>query len=136
MAFAYPFIPKSTSRLERGQFWAIPLADGSFGAGCVVRRHYARDQYPKGKASSRTFIAGVVAWHGDTQPTAQALDGCALFRHAFAHIKVITSSGGQILGQAALAFSGAPEAASALSMSTWGFNVPTILAQAFAGVGS
>ena len=31
----FPFVPKSTSSLRRGQFWSIPLAGGGFGAGCV-----------------------------------------------------------------------------------------------------
>src|SRR5258705_838794 len=33
----YPLIPKTTAHLRPGQFWSIPMADGRFGCGRVLR---------------------------------------------------------------------------------------------------
>ncbi|WP_139798674.1 hypothetical protein [Andreprevotia lacus] len=126
-AIAYPFVPKSTRPLKRGQFWSIPLASGLFGAGCVVGRESG-----EGKPSRRSFVAGVVCWLGTREPTAADLEGLPLLRFAFAHLKVITESGGLILGEANLQFGEAPEAAEALSLSTWGYGVPRVLAEKLA----
>lgn len=125
----YPFVPKSTNLLERGQFWAIPLSDGSYGAGCVVGKHIKN-----GKPSSRAFLAGVIGWHGKESPTAEDLFGREVFKFAFAHIKVITESGGEILGKARLKLDKLPESAESLSVSTWGYNVPVLLAHKYAGI--
>lgn len=125
----YPFIPKSTSLLERGQFWAIPLSDGSYGAGCVVGKHLKN-----GKPSNRAFLAGVIGWHGSEPPTAEALFGREVFKFAFAHIKVITESGGGVLGKARLKLGKLPESAESLSVSTWGYNVPVLLAHQYSGI--
>lgn len=122
---AYPFVPKSTRWFSRGQFWAILLEGGCYGAGCVVGSHFS-----SGKTSTRLFIAGVVHWSGSRLPTSQDLRDRPVIKYAFAHLKVVTESGGQILGQAALDLAGAPVAAEALSLPTWGFGVPAIIAQA------
>jgi hypothetical protein len=132
----YPFAPKSTAFLERGQFWAIPLRDGSFGAGCVLGFHYPPANFPNGTRSSRVFIAGVLGWHESEPPTANALFGKIVVEHAFAHIKVVTAAGGLILGKAHLKLSGLPDAAPALALHAWGFRVPEILAHKFAGMPS
>jgi hypothetical protein len=121
---AYPFPPKSTRHLARGQFWSIPLTGDRFGAGCVVGTHMTQ-----GKRSSRMFIAGVVRWVGDQPPTAQDLQGRGLIDFAFAHLKSITESGGLILGEADLRIEHAPAEAETLSMPTWGYGMPAILAQ-------
>jgi hypothetical protein len=123
----YPFAPKSTRWLHRGQFWALHLADGKFGAACVVGTHMS-----SGKASSRVFIAGVINWVGTSIPTEFDLANRSLVQHAFAHIKTIADGGGQILGLANIDFSGAPESAESLSLSTWGFHFPTLIAQKLA----
>jgi len=124
----FPFVPKSTGSLQRGQFWSIPLAGGGFGAGCVVG--HCTDA--NGKVSSRCFIAGVLSWHGAEEPTASQLVGVRVAAHAFCHIKAITTSGGAVLGLANISLHGWPEAAESLSMSTWGFNFPVLLAQRLA----
>lgn len=124
---SYPFFPKSTKALRRGQFWAIPLESGGFGAGCVVGHHTK-----EGKVSSRMFIAGVVQWFGKEIPLPAELKGLPLVEYAFAHLKVITESGGMVLGETALHFAGAPENAESLSLKTWGYGIPKLLAQRFA----
>jgi len=118
-----PFIPKSTKFLERGHFWAIPLEGGGFGAGCVVG-----ECCDSGKPSTRLFIAGVAAWHGESPPTASVLAGRAILEYGFAHILAITQSGGEVLGTAQLQFGSTPTQSQSLSLSTWGFGVPAIIA--------
>ena len=122
-----PFRPKSSARLERGHFWAIPLPNGTFGAGCVVG-----SAFHEGRPRTREFIAGVVAWNGTVQPTSEALFGREVIAHGFAHIKAITESGGVVLGSARLQFRALPNAAEVLSFSTWGYGVPRVLATKYA----
>ncbi|RTL41975.1 MAG: hypothetical protein EKK49_01565 [Rhodocyclaceae bacterium] len=126
-ATQYPFAPKSTRLLRRGQFWAIPLASGQFGAGCVVGMHSRA-----GKASQRMFIAGVVRWVGTHAPSATDIENRPLVEFAFAHLKAITESGGLVLGEARLQFAEAPATAESLSLPTWGFGVPRLLAEGLA----
>jgi hypothetical protein len=123
----YPFAPKSTRWLLRGQFWALHLANGKFGAACVVGSHLS-----SGKASSRAFIAGVIDWVGTSPPTPTDLESRPIIRHAFAHIKAIADSGSEILGLANIDLIGAPESAESLSLPTWGLHFPTLLAQKLA----
>ena len=121
---AFPFIPKSTRWLERGQFWALPLTDGRFGAGCVVGFHLA----PEGERSTRLFVAGVIDWIGEHAPATSDLRGRSIVTFAFAHIKAITTCGA-MLGQAEqLDYRGAPAEAEALSLPMWGYAMPGILA--------
>ncbi|TFV92311.1 hypothetical protein E4K72_19780 [Oxalobacteraceae bacterium OM1] len=127
----YPFIPKSTRHLKRGQFWAIPLDGGRFGAGCVVGVHAI-----EGKSSTRMFIAGVVSWSDVTPPTSEKLAGRFVVDFAFAHLKAVTETGGMILGEAAIDLSNTPLSAESLSIKTWGFGVPKLLAQRVADNGS
>ena len=120
----FPFQPKSTTHLARGQFWALPLDDGRFGAACVVGEHWK-----DGRRHTRSFIAGVMAWHGRQPPTAADLKGCAIAAHGFAHIKTIVASGGQILGQAQPDFGNLPTRDDSMGLPIWGFLVPGILAR-------
>jgi len=122
----YPFAPRSTVRLERGHYWAIPLASGNFGAGCVVGR-----SVHNGKASTRMFLAGVVAWSGEKEPTVVDLRGCAIAHHGFTHIKAITEAGGLILGKTDLKFGSLPSSLEALAISTWGYGFPKLLAEKY-----
>ena len=129
MEMKYPLVPKSTSRLRRGQFWPIILSDGRFGAGCVLGELW-RDN----KKDARGFSAGVANWIGNNPPTEADLDGVGIYRHAFAHITCITEAGASIIGEANLQCRSIPEVAESLSMSTWGYAVPVILAHKLAGL--
>ena len=72
-----------------GQFWALPLSDGSFGCGRVIEL----------EAGSRvSFLAAVLDWHGDVPPTSEAIAGAKCLDQGGAHIKAITQTGGSILG--------------------------------------
>jgi hypothetical protein len=125
----YPLTPKSTTHLERGQFWPIQLSDGRFGAGCVVG-----EAWHEGKKNSRLFIAGVVDWVGESSPSPEDLIGCQIHSYAFAHIKCITEYDAAIFGKAELALPSIPEAAESLSLSTWGYAVPNIICHKLAGL--
>ena len=98
-----------------------------FGAGCVVGLHMRQE-----RASTRSFIAGVLTWVATSPPTAEALRGATIERYGFAHIKSITTTGGEILGVASISFGSAPESAGDFSLEGWGFNVARVVAQRLA----
>lgn len=86
----FPFKPRSTSFLRPGMFWAVPLSDGRFACGRVLQI----------EPSSRvTLLAGLMAWVSPKPPTDAALSGAALLSQGTAHIKTITETGGEILGE-------------------------------------
>jgi len=90
---AYPFVPRSTAALLPGQFWAIPLSDGSFGCGRVIELKQA------GAAGARVhFLAAVLDWHGDNPPTSENIAGARCLAQGKSHLKAITQTGGSILG--------------------------------------
>lgn len=93
---AYPFTPKSTSYLLAGQFWAVPMRDGRFACGRVLQ--VTGDGHPWASTSTRTFLAGLLDWSGDEQPTAESIAGASLLLQGKAHIKAITTTGGVVLG--------------------------------------
>ncbi len=98
----YPLVPKSTSSLRPGQFWAIPLDGGGFGCGRVLSL-MIDDQ---GRLSRRLFVAGLMEWIGSEQPTPVSLAGARVIEPGFAHLRTITETGGQILGLRELALDG------------------------------
>ena len=93
----YPFIPKSNARLEPGQFWSIPLSDGRFACGRVLR--VDRDA---AYGRRTTFIAGLLDWVGSEPPTAESIAGAPLLEAGHAHIATISEEGGTVLGARAL----------------------------------
>ena len=147
----YPFVPRSTATLTPGQFWAIPLSDGSFGCGRVIELKPPQD------VGARTmFLAAVLDWRDDQVPTSDAIAGAKCLAQGQAHLKVITETGGRILGHRPLEldqiepweFRGAachtnsnvhrglralrpqePTDRSLPVLSTWGFGVPVIIAE-------
>jgi hypothetical protein len=82
------------------------------------------------------FIAGVVRWTGTRPPTADQLKGLPIVDFAFAHLKAVSDSGGVVLGEAELQLAGIEATAESLSMKTWGFGVPKLLAERVAQNGS
>lgn len=97
----YPFVPRSTAALLPGQFWAIPLSDGSFGCGRVI------ELKPRGSVGARViFLVAVLDWHGDLLPSSDAIAGAKCLDQGEAHLKVITETGGCILGHRPLELDG------------------------------
>lgn len=95
----YPFVPKSTKSLIPGQFWAVPLSDGTFACGRVIA-------LKSGRYSARAFLAGLLDWHGSKPPTEEDIVGRKTLRQGHAHIKTIVETGGFILGYRALELDG------------------------------
>ena len=89
----YPFAPKSALSLKPGQFWALPLSDGSFGCAAVIQL------MPKEMMGARvSFLAGVLDWHGEELPSAESIAHSSCLKQGGVHFKTITETGGFILG--------------------------------------
>ena len=98
---SYPFRPKSTSFLEPGQFWAVPLGGGGFGCGRVLQLGGSEI------GTKRTaFFGGLQDWIGDAPPTSESIAGTRVVRFGIMHLKAITEVGGEILGVRPLALDG------------------------------
>jgi len=92
----YPLTPKTTAHLRPGQFWSIPMSDGRFGCGQVLRAD-------TGSATGgRTrFIGAILDGVGDAPPDAEAIAGSAVLAVGNAHVRLISFGGGAILGATA-----------------------------------
>ena len=89
----YPFVPKSNAQLVPGQFWSIPLPDGRFGCGRVLR--VDRD---RAYGARVLFVGAVLDWVGESPPSAEAIAGRPVLEVGIAHVRVISDGGGEILG--------------------------------------
>jgi hypothetical protein len=97
----YPLIPKTTAHLRPGQFWSIPMADGRFGCGRVLRVDTGR---PSGGRTR--FIAAILDWVGDSPPSSDAIAGSPVLKVGNAHVRLVSFGGGEILGERPLASDG------------------------------
>lgn len=93
----YPFPPKSTAHLKPGQFWAVPLASGRFACGRVLQVG-ASGMVSK----SRVFLGGLHAWLGTKPPEGADIAGVPFLAFGTMHIKAITTTGGEVLGERSL----------------------------------
>ena len=97
----YPLVPKTTAHLRPGQFWSIPMADGRFGCGRVLRVDTG------GRSGGRTrFIGAILDWVGDSPPSSEAIDGSPVLAVGNAHVRLVSFGGGAILGERPLAADG------------------------------
>ena len=90
----FPFQPKSARLLLPGDFWSIPLPDGSFACGRVVQLH----ERGSGLGSASLFLAGLLDWRSTVPPTELAIRGRPTVDQGQAHVCTIQRSGGVILG--------------------------------------
>jgi hypothetical protein len=109
----YPFIPKSNTHLEPGQFWTIPLSDGRFACGRVLR--VDRDREYGGRTA---FVAGLLDWVGTEAPTSEGIAGAPLLDVGHARIELVAHGGGAIVGMRDLGLDGLE--APAAPRSYWG----------------
>jgi hypothetical protein len=151
----YPFEPKSNKFLVPGQFWGVPLSNGQWACGRVLGINSKPDQNFPG--SSRTFLAGLMGWEGDQQPTSDGIAGTRVVAQGWANILTIRETGRLILGHRDLAldniggllevshrgggtvmlYEGAlavrpatrEEASTLPVIATWGFNTIAVLAE-------
>lgn len=84
-----------------GQYWAVPLRGGRFAAGRVLQLRET-----EGRRDRRMFLAGLLRWIGDREPTSDDLAGAPLVACGHAHIATIQQTGGQLLGMRPLADDG------------------------------
>jgi len=88
----YPFRPKSNRFLREGQFWAIPLSDGRFACGYILKPQAYGDKDRMG------VVVGLMDWVGGHQPTVDDLTDRPLLAKAKSNFQTITNTGGEILG--------------------------------------
>ena len=119
-----PFTPKSTAYLRPGQYWSLPLKAGRFGCGVVLSRVER-----EGKPDTRMFLAGLLQWIGDSQPTDELIVNRPIAVKRFAHIKMIQMTGGQLIGEFAPWWEVDTLVPFSDDIPTAGYNVLTILAQ-------
>src|SRR6478752_3334312 len=94
MTSPYPLIPKTTAHLRPGQFWSVPLSDGRFGCGRVLRI-----DRNKAYGARTTFVGALLDWLGDAPPTSESIAGAAVLAVGSAHVRVIANGGGAGLGE-------------------------------------
>ena len=148
---AYPVVPKSALSLQPGEFWGLPLSNGTYGCGRVIDVPQSRAPGP-----SMLFLAGVLDWHSNLMPTEESIAAAACLEQGQAHVKVITQNGGRVLGYRDLSrdgitpwmFRGAESWMNSVVhkgltpiraqtskdvvlpiLSTWGLHVPCIIAE-------
>jgi hypothetical protein len=95
----YPLIPKTTAQVIPGQFWSIPMSDGRFGCGRVLR-------VDAGKPSRTRFVGAILDWVGVAPPSSDAIAGSAVLAAGNAHVRLISFGGGAILGERPLELDG------------------------------
>ncbi len=96
----YPLLPKSNRYLKPGQFWPIPLVDGRYACGRVIDvvPPDGSDPYVP-NLGTRSFLAGLMDWVGESPPEAQDLEGAVLLDQGLAHIGAIAIGDGCIRGE-------------------------------------
>jgi len=93
---AYPFIPKSTASLSPGDFWSIPLSNGSYGCGLVLQLA------PPGSPGVRvSFCGALLDWNGHAVPDPTVLANRTVLAQGYMHILSIKNFG-QVLGNLAI----------------------------------
>jgi hypothetical protein len=97
----YPLIPRTNAQLSPGQFWSIPLSDGRFGCGRVLR--VDRDKAVGGRTR---FIGAILDWVDDAPPSSDSIAGSPLLEVGNAHVRLISFAGGAILGERPLSVDG------------------------------
>jgi hypothetical protein len=83
-----PFIPYSNSGLREGDFWILTLEDHSFSAGRILR--------PSINLSRTKFVGGLINWHDQAPPSADAIANRDILLVNVFHVKTIAKSGGVV----------------------------------------
>jgi len=129
VSIEYPYQPKSTSYIEQGQYWSLPLDGGGFGCGVVIAKVANH-----GNIDSREFLAGLLDWFGESEPTIGQIENTSILEKGYAHIKTITETGGLILGPGVNVLNMPEIVESSDSISTWGYNFICALANKYSTV--
>lgn len=116
----FPFAPRSNSRVERGDFWAIRTRRGGWYA-CGVVLWDGRG------SGSRTKIAvGLLDWCGPQLPTCADVGRAKVIDYGVAHIRTIETTGAHVIGNCTLATAPTAQevaiAASRFEIPAWGLD--------------
>jgi hypothetical protein len=84
-----------------------------------------------GEKDSRTFLAGLLDWVGDSVPVSQNVTGAKIKEKGFAHIKTIVDAESQIMGFVEPSWGYSELVEETDSIRTWGYNVINILANKY-----
>ena len=57
-------------------------------------------------SKTRAFFGGLQDWLGDAPPTAEAIAGSSILHFGIMHVKAITETGGEVLGERPLGLDG------------------------------
>jgi len=76
-----------------GEFWAIPLSDGTYACGVVVMAPLRERS-----ASRVMFLAGLLDWWSPRAPTHDAIAAAPCLAQAKLHVEGIGFYGGNVLG--------------------------------------
>jgi len=98
---AYPYTPRSALSLRPGEFWSVPLTDGSYSCGRVIQ---VASNVPG--ASRVIFLAGLLDWRSRAPPSIESIAGAKCVAQGKAHIKTIKETGGSVLGMRLLELDG------------------------------
>ena len=90
---AYPFVPKSTAYLNAGDFWDIPLGNGTFACGRIIQLDTSGR-----KRHTRMFLGGLMDWCAPELPTMSALDGAKVLFQTVLHVRSIGWCNGMVRG--------------------------------------
>ena len=94
---SFPLTPRSTAKIEPGDFWAVPLRRGGwFASGRVLQLLDSRV----------LLVVGLLDWCEPLPPTAETIAGASVLAAGAAHIKTIELTGGALLGHRDLAQDG------------------------------
>ncbi len=120
----YPFTPKSTSYIEPGQIWAIPLSNGKYACGVVLAKLIFQ-----GKIESRSFYAGLLDWCSSKPPEPTSLNKNSFIKKGALHVKAISNVNSAIIGK--VDFKGLPKNPSEYTddIVTMGYNVLSVVAE-------
>ncbi len=120
----YPFTPKSTSYIEQGQIWAIPLSNGKYACGAVLARLQGQDGIEK-----RAFYAALLNWCDNVPPNTENVRASGFLKKGALHVKAISNVGSEIIGKTD--FDGLPPNPSEYTdaIITMGYNVLSVVAE-------
>ncbi|WP_445364512.1 Imm26 family immunity protein [Microbulbifer sp. ANSA003] len=88
----YPHIPKKASEIKEGEFFYIPLSNGSFACGRLLAIE------KKSGRKTKSILVGLHDWAGENYPTKEDIHNCAIIEQGVMHINSIGHVGGQVIG--------------------------------------
>src|SRR5438093_8162699 len=92
MERTYPLSPRSSRDLRIGDYWTVPLSDGTFGCLQVTELQQS------GPGSLKTLVAGVVDWRDAMPPSQSDLVGRRVLEQGLTRIEAFTEVGSRVIG--------------------------------------